>query len=155
RIDRGEVSWHPPRAGLSRLPRPYREDHAVQAAGCNEQREHRIDRRLLDVSRRRGIGLVFQPSRQPVLRGRQTDEGPGRGLRGTQGLDARPNRALAVRQPRLRSGLTVRPRVAADAPNLQSAAPERAACRNAAPNVIATRKYKTNITAAKIKAARQ
>ncbi len=104
--DRRAVPRHPSGAGLSRVPGPHREVDAVRTARCDEECRHRAHGKLRDVSDRRRVRMVFLAPAKPVLRRRTPDEGTGRGLRQAQGLDARPSRALARAESRLRSRMT-------------------------------------------------
>ena len=61
RSDRGEISRHPPGAGLSGAARSHREGHAVPAARGRAHRRE-ADRELRDVAGRVGLRALFQPS---------------------------------------------------------------------------------------------
>ena len=100
----GAVRRHPPRPGLPRQPRPHREADPLgppRRRGQHRHEAHRVDG---DVARRLGVGDLLQPPRVPVLRDRAPRPGPGRRLRGAQGLDAGRGGALVVAEPRLRPG---------------------------------------------------
>ncbi len=87
---------------------PAQPDHTEKATlfrllGC---RAHRgaADRELCHVARRVGVGALFQPPREPLLRRRQDRAGPSGGLRRPQGLEHGRGRTLAGADPQLPTG---------------------------------------------------
>ena len=84
--DRREISRHPPRARLSRLPRAQRERPAVRAAAGAGERRHHPHRKLRHAAHRSGERLLFRASAIALFRRRQDRPGSGGGLRQAQGL---------------------------------------------------------------------
>ncbi len=62
RADRREIPRNPPRRGLSRMPRPHREGHALEAPGRGEGHGHHPDRVVRHVPGRGRERALFRPS---------------------------------------------------------------------------------------------
>jgi 5-methyltetrahydrofolate--homocysteine methyltransferase len=94
---------YPPRAGLSRVPRPHRKARAVRAARGRGRDGDPPDGELRHDAGQLGQRPVLRPPRQQVLRRRPHRPRPGRGLPPPQGHGAGRDRALAAPQPGVRS----------------------------------------------------
>ena len=82
--DQGTVSRHPPRARLSRLPRPHRKAAPLRSAPGREKRPGHPHRKLRHAPGQLGQRLLLRPSRGEIFRRRHDRPRPGRGLRPPQ-----------------------------------------------------------------------
>ena len=99
-----EISRHPPGAGLSRPARSHREaDHFRFAPGRRSDR-HDAHGKFRHVSRGVGLRSLLRPSRSALLRRQLDRQRSSRVLRRAQGHESLGSRALAIADPRLRSG---------------------------------------------------
>jgi 5-methyltetrahydrofolate--homocysteine methyltransferase len=89
----------PSGAGLSRLPRSYREAGSLRPAASPSERRHHANGKLRDAAYRSGEWLVLLEAGGNLLRCRENRAGPGRGLCSSQRHGRAHSRAMARAKP--------------------------------------------------------